>query len=689
MPSLRFAARLLSSPRLAAPALAASLALLVPAAVASGKRPLAGPPAAVQRGNVGNGEHGNGNGHGNGHGSGRQQPAAQPSAPAPASVPGLPAREHGGGQGHGSGHGHGNALGNPHGGGRSRRQRSSSPPPGAAAAAAPAAPAAAAAATPPDPIDGSRRRARTGARDRRLAARGRARRAATARRSRSARAIPHRAAHPAARGGAPARPSKREPRPRGEPAVAAPDIVVRTIERVVERIPRFLKALVGALVLLALASSLAWALLARTARYLRRQRAHLLGEIGVLQGALLPSVPAEISRLEASVAYRPAEGLAAGGDFYDAFPLEQGRVGIVVGDVAGHGKEALMHTALLRYTLRAYLEAGLEPRLALALAGRALDRGFETLATVVLAEYDPVLHVLRYASAGHPPPVFLGAADHVPVTRASAPPIGAGLPTGVRQTTVALPSGSAVCFFTDGLIEARRGKELIGRLGLVEMIRELGPHATAEQLLERVAREADRVTDDMAACMFRVADGPDGAHTPRVEEIEVHRDEPLDATLGSFLAACGVAPDAIEAAMARAARTVRQFRGAVVRVSLPRGGPRVEVQPANVERLGTRARRLKVRGGGGERHPDAPLARDRLRRRNRLARAERVRRRRDARHARDLARTRQQLTRSARVGRWPANPNRARYRLTRSSRRTASPRASRRSSASTAATSPT
>jgi hypothetical protein len=391
---------------------------------------------------------------------------------------------------------------------------------------------------------------------------------------------------------APAAPKPADPHPapaaHHHSAPATPPPVIRTLRLVVERIPTFVKALIVALGALLLIAALAWALLARTARFLRRQRAHLLGEIGVLQGALLPNVPAELSRLEASVAYRPAEGLAAGGDFYDAFPLDDGRVGIVVGDVAGHGREALMHTSLLRYTLRAYLEADLEPRVALQLAARALDRGFDTLATVTLAVYDPGRHVLRYAGAGHPPPVFLGEPDHDPVTQASAPPIGAGVPTGIRQTTVSLPSGSAVCFFTDGLIEARRGDEMIGRLGLVQIIRELGPHATATQLLDRIAREADEVSDDMAACMFRVSDGPNEAYLPRVEEIEVVRDEPLDATLGRFLAACGLEPDAVAETVERARRTVRQFRGAVVRVSLPSGGPRVEIRPANVETLALR-----------------------------------------------------------------------------------------------------
>jgi hypothetical protein len=376
---------------------------------------------------------------------------------------------------------------------------------------------------------------------------------------------------------------------------------VRTLERIVEVIPLAVKAVILALGLLLVLASVAWFLLARTTRYLRRHREMLLEEVGVLQGALLPSVPAELNRLQASVAYRPAEGMAAGGDFYDAFALDDGRVGIVVGDVAGHGKDALMHTALLRYTLRAYLEADLEPRAALQVGGRALDRGFDTIATVALAVYDPNARVLRYACAGHPPPVFLGDADHVPVTVASSPPIGAGVPTGLRQTTVSLPAASAVCFFTDGLIEARHDGQLVGRLGLVEIIRELGPRATAAALLDRVAIHADRVDDDMAACMFRVVDGPAETDRSRVEELEVRRGEPLDILLRRFLVACGVAPKPIANAILRADRAMRRHPGVVVAVSIGATGRHVEVRPANVESFAAAEERRdsKAVGRGG------------------------------------------------------------------------------------------
>ena len=134
-------------------------------------------------------------------------------------------------------------------------------------------------------------------------------------------------------------------------------------------------------------------------------------------------------------------------------------MGIVIGDISGHGRDALMRTSLFRHTLRAYLDAGLEPRTALQVGGRVLERGADELATVILATYDPSAHLLRYASAGHPPPVFLGPPDHAPLTLASSPPIGVGVPTGLRQTTVSVPPGSVICLFTDGLIEARRAGE--------------------------------------------------------------------------------------------------------------------------------------------------------------------------------------------------------------------------------------
>src|SRR5690349_24852761 len=114
----------------------------------------------------------------------------------------------------------------------------------------------------------------------------------------------------------------------------------------------------AALLLAAIAS---WTVVTLRARRLRKHRGQLLQEVGLLQAALLPEVPERIGPLAASVAYRPADGPGAGGGFYDVFQLEGGKVGLVLGHVAGHGRDALARTALRRYTLRAYLAPGLGP----------------------------------------------------------------------------------------------------------------------------------------------------------------------------------------------------------------------------------------------------------------------------------------------------------------------------------------
>ncbi|MEA2443000.1 MAG: hypothetical protein QOJ12_292, partial [Thermoleophilales bacterium] len=280
--------------------------------------------------------------------------------------------------------------------------------------------------------------------------------------------------------------------------------VTGTIQRVVEVIPTPIWAALIALALLALAFFGRGQVVARRAKRLAAQREELLHDVGLLQQALLPEIPERLGELATSVAYRPADGPAAGGDFYDAFLLDGERVAIIVGDVSGHGRAALARTALMRYTLRAYLDAGLEPRRALKIAGRALDDDLGgDFATVVVAVHDPAHATLTYASAGHPPPIVTGSGAFEPVTTLSSPPIGAGLPTGQRQTTLHLPGDAVACFFTDGLPEAKYGTGLMGRDRLANLLGDLGPEVTATRLIDAVATDADSTPDDMAACVLR------------------------------------------------------------------------------------------------------------------------------------------------------------------------------------------
>jgi hypothetical protein len=315
---------------------------------------------------------------------------------------------------------------------------------------------------------------------------------------------------------------------------------VQTITKIVSVIPLAVWIAGGVLLALALALAAGSRLFAQRARRLERQRGELLADVGLLQTALLPAPPAAAGPLSTSAAYRPADGPAAGGDFYDVFELEDGRLAVLVGDVSGHGREALPHTALARFTLRAYLEAGLSPREALRTAGGVLEHQLGgALASAVLATYQPRERTLVYACAGHPPPIVLGRRTLAPLAVCSAPPIGAGMTTGTRQTVIALPGASQVCFHTDGVTDARVGSQLYGaeRLGLA--LASLGADATAPALLARVAEQTDARPDDMAACVLSLQGDPLEPLT-LVQELELYDVESARERAERFLLACGL-----------------------------------------------------------------------------------------------------------------------------------------------------
>jgi serine phosphatase RsbU (regulator of sigma subunit) len=364
---------------------------------------------------------------------------------------------------------------------------------------------------------------------------------------------------------------------------------VTTITTIVSVIPTRVWILIGVLFALTLALGLRSRMAALRARRLERQRGQLLEDVGLLQAALLPVVPARLGPVGTSVAYRPADGPGAGGDFYDVFALEDGCLAVIVGDVSGHGRQALPHTALVRFTLRAYLEAGLEPRAAVQMAGAVLEHQLgESFATVVAAVYHPRERSFVYACAGHPHPVVVGAQpiargarSIAPITICSSPPIGTGMRTGTRQTVVSVPGASQICLHTDGVTDARVGPELFGGERLSHALVELGPQATAPALLERVVEASDRRPDDMAACLLRVEGG---AAAPRVlvEEIELDREEAAGDRVERFLLACGVEREEIPELLCSAQLAAGPAGTVVLELSFGEGAPRVAVRRDNI-----------------------------------------------------------------------------------------------------------
>ncbi|MGH6657124.1 MAG: PP2C family protein-serine/threonine phosphatase, partial [Actinocrinis sp.] len=164
-----------------------------------------------------------------------------------------------------------------------------------------------------------------------------------------------------------------------------------------------------------------------------------------------------------------------GGDWYDVIPLGAGRTAFVMGDVMGRGVHAAAVMGQLRAAVRAYAAANLPPgelllhldRHAAELEGVAYAEGsasagacdFGALATAVYAVYDPDDHVLTYSSAGHLAPMLrLPDGSVVELDAAAGPPLGTGEWTW-QEACIAMPPGSYLSMFTDGLVE-RRGVDL-------------------------------------------------------------------------------------------------------------------------------------------------------------------------------------------------------------------------------------
>jgi hypothetical protein len=371
----------------------------------------------------------------------------------------------------------------------------------------------------------------------------------------------------------------------GERSRRAPETVTRTVVRTVrdavEVVPGFLWALIAGLGALSLVATAASSFLAGRARRLGRQREALLQDVGLLQAALLPEPPAQIEKgAAASVAYRPATSGPPGGDFYDVFALVAGRV-------SATGRRALGVTALIRHILRAYLEGGLQPRNALQVGAEVLERHLgPDYACATVAVYDRATSRLTYAGAGMPAPIVLGSAAFEPVTTSAAPPIGMGVPTGTRQTTVLLPAGAAACLYTDGLIDARVDGGRYGYRRAWHALETLDGDASADALLDRVAAEADTSVDDVAAVLLRVdRNVPANGGDRRLEELELGRRELDGERPGLFLRDCGVPTSMIPETVEELRETATRLGGAVLRVRYGAGVPEAETGLRTMEIL--------------------------------------------------------------------------------------------------------
>jgi anti-anti-sigma factor len=246
-----------------------------------------------------------------------------------------------------------------------------------------------------------------------------------------------------------------------------------------------------------------------------------------LQRSLLPERLPVLPGVELAARYLAADReQGAGGDWFDAVPLGDGRLGLVVGDVVGSGTRASAVMGQLRAVLMELLLSGSAIPEVLARLDRFVTRvpGAEAT-TLCVAVLDPADGRLDYVCSGHPPPLVLaadGEAGYLPA--GTAGPLGvvaATTPSGVQ--TAWLHAGDVLLLYTDGLVEGpdlplRQGLDLLRGVavgartrGTPSMMAAATPDRVCELTVERITRTSH--TDDVTLlAVHRTGTRPEHFH---------------------------------------------------------------------------------------------------------------------------------------------------------------------------------
>ena len=178
-----------------------------------------------------------------------------------------------------------------------------------------------------------------------------------------------------------------------------------------------------------------------------------------LRRALLPSHLPWVPGVELEARLMPAEA-PMGGDWYDAFALPGGRVGLAVGDVVGHGIEPAAAAVRLRHLLRGFVLGGHDPAgVVAALDTLVEDEPHAEFGSVLYAELDVPRRTVRWATAGHVPPVLIRDGRATVLESAGGTVLGVQSIVPWPQRSDELRRGDRLVLYTDGLVE-RPGEPL-------------------------------------------------------------------------------------------------------------------------------------------------------------------------------------------------------------------------------------
>lgn len=233
-----------------------------------------------------------------------------------------------------------------------------------------------------------------------------------------------------------------------------------------------------------------------------------------LQKSLLPPLLPDLPGVQLAARYRPAGEGEVGGDFYDLFPTRGHTWGIVMGDVRGKGAAAAAVTALVRYTVRAAAMHAKRPSRVLSLLNDAMLVSGEAddhtrFCTIVFARLVPRPEgvQLSVASGGHPLPLVLHVDGSVESVGGQGTLVGAFSDATFTSETATLAGGDTMLLYTDGVTEARVGRELFGEERLRSLLAScvgLDAAGVVERVERAVLNAQPRPRDDIALLALRV-----------------------------------------------------------------------------------------------------------------------------------------------------------------------------------------
>ena len=212
-----------------------------------------------------------------------------------------------------------------------------------------------------------------------------------------------------------------------------------------------------------------------------------------IQSSILPDLPPQLAGIQLAHAYLPASEV--GGDFYDVMALEDGRLAVAVGDVAGHGVSSGLIMSMAKSTLALQVTVDPDVRTVLHTLNRTVYQSarLRLLTTLCYALVDGKKREMLYGSAGHLAPYRITADGDVQAMRAASYPLGVRPSVEPEVRTVRLAAGDRLFLFSDGVIEARREgtDEMFGFERLEESLSRLAdasPAALRDGVLEDLRR---------------------------------------------------------------------------------------------------------------------------------------------------------------------------------------------------------